>query len=554
MSCSSRPKSVERCVTKRSSSVKLPSSSSTSRRSRADSFPLACWASRRAAPPPCSASARRASKRRSFSRMDIDALKLVTADSRGQLLLLCLRYPNHQIGVGFGIHRDHFGGRLRAGRLLRRDVRYRQNDPAVDRIDLQDPEVEVHPLVDDVGGARHRLAVIQLADRDEALDVVADVDYDALVHEPHHRAAQFSAHRIGLTDPEPRVLDRLLEAKANALVVGVDVEDHHVDGVTLLDDFRRMLHALGPRHVRDVDQSIDPRLDFDERAEAGQVAHLAGDPRAHGVALRQHHPGILLGLLHPERDLLLVGIDLEHDRLDRLADGHELGRMPDVARPTHLADVHQTFDPRLQLDERAVIRDRHDLAMDTRADRILRRDVLPRIALELLEPEADALALPIDVENLDLEFLADVHQLRGMRDPPPRHVGDVQQSIDATEIDERTEVGDVLDDAFAHLILLQLLHQLLALARALGLEDHAARDDDVPPALVELDDLELVSLPQQLVDVRHAAQRDLGPRQERVHAHEVHHHTALDLLDQRPLDRLVGLVRDADTLPHAHED
>jgi hypothetical protein len=29
-----------------------------------------------------------------------------------------------------------------------------------------------------------------------------------------------------------------------------------------------------------------------------------------------------------------------------------------VAGPAHLADVHQTFDARLQLDERAVVRDR----------------------------------------------------------------------------------------------------------------------------------------------------------------------------------------------------
>ncbi len=125
--------------------------------------------------------------------------------------------------------------------------------------------------------------------------------------------------------------------------------------------------------------------------------------------------------------------------------------------------------------------------------------------------------------------------------------------VDAAEIDERAEVGDVLDHALPHLILLELLHQLLALAGALGLEDHSARDDDVAAALVQLDDLELVLLSEQLIDVGHAAQRDLRARQERVDAHEVHDHAALDLLDQRAFDGLVGLVGDADALPHAHE-
>src|SRR3954470_3464876 len=102
-----------------------------------------------------------------------------------------------------------------------------------------------------------------------------------------------------------------------------------------------------------------------------------------------------------------------------------------------------------------------------------------------------------------------------------RHVGDVEQAIDAAKIDECAEVGDVLDDAFAHLILLQLLHQLLALARSLLLEDDATRDDDVATALIELDDLEVESLTEQLVDVGNATQRDLRSREERIDAHQV---------------------------------
>jgi len=42
-----------------------------------------------------------------------------------------------------------------------------------------------------------------------------------------------------------------------------------------------------------------------------------------------------------------------------------------------------------------------------------------------------------------------------MRDASPRHVGDVEESVDAAEIDERAEVGDVLDDALSDLVLLE---------------------------------------------------------------------------------------------------
>src|ERR1044071_1369333 len=108
-----------------------------------------------------------------------------------------------------------------------------------------------------------------------------------------------------------------------------------------------------------------------------------------------------------------------------------------------------------------------------------------------------------------------------MRDAAPRHVRDVEQAVDAAEIDECTEVGDVLDDALPHLVLLELLHELLALAGPLVLEDDTTRDDDIAATLVQLDDLELELLAEQLVDVRDAAERDLRTREERVDAHEV---------------------------------
>src|SRR5712671_4484408 len=140
-----------------------------------------------------------------------------------------------------------------------------------------------------------------------------------------------------------------------------------------------------------------------------------------------------------------------------------------------------------------------------------------------------------------------------MRHAAVAHVGDVEEAVDATQIDEGTEVGDVLDDAFAHLIDRQLFHEDVALRLALRLEQHAARHDDVAAALVELDDLELEALTQQLVDVWNAPQRDLASGQERVHAHQVDDHAAFDLLDQRTADAFVFLVRFADPLPDAHE-
>src|SRR5437870_3406326 len=421
-----------------------------------------------------------------------------------------------------------------------------QRDPLVLRVHVQDQHLDLVARILDVGDA-------ELRHRDKALDVAPQIHHHALVHEAQHPAPQVGAHGIRLADAKPRIFLRLLQAQRDPLVLRVHVQDQHLDLVALLHDFGGMLHPLGPRHVGDVNQAVDAGLDLHERAERGQVAHLPLDPHADGILLRQRHPGVFLGLFHAERDLLFRLVDLQYHGFNRLADRHDLRWVAHVARPAHLGDVDQALDPRLELDERAVVRDRDDLALHARAHRVLRGHVLPGVRLQLLQAEADALAFPVDVEDLDLDLLPDVHHLGRVRHAAIALVRDVEQSVHAAQIDEGAEVGDVLDDALSHLAYLQLLHQDVALGLTLGFEQHATAHHDVAASLVQLDDLELEALAQELVDVGHAPQGDLAAREERVHTHQVHHHSAFDLLDQRARHRLVFLVGLADPLPDPHE-
>src|SRR5207249_10607865 len=246
-------------------------------------------------------------------------------------------------------------------------------------------------------------------------------------------------------------------------------------------------------------------------------------------------------------------VDFQYDGFNRFADRHDLRGVAHVARPAHLGDMDQALDPRLELDERAVVGDRDDLSLHASPDRILGRHVLPRIGLQLLQAEADALALPVDVEDFDFDLLADMHHLGRVRHPAVAHVGDVEQAVHPAQVDEGAEIGDVFYDALPRLADLQLLHQDVALGLALGFEQDAAAHHDVAAALVELDDLELEALAQELVDVGHAPQGDLAAGKERVHPHQIHHHTAFDLLDERTRDRLVLLMGFADPLPDPHE-
>ena len=138
-------------------------------------------------------------------------------------------------------------------------------------------------------------------------------------------------------------------------------------------------------------------------------------------------------------------------------------RMVDALGPAHLGDVHQALDPLLELHEGAVGHDVHDLAGDPGADRVFLLDVFPRAGRLLLEPERDLFAVLVDVQHHHLDLIVDLEHIAGMVDAAPAHVGDVQQAVDAAQVDERAEIGDVLDGPLANLADVDFLEQLLFL-------------------------------------------------------------------------------------------
>ena len=156
--------------------------------------------------------------------------------------------------------------------------------------------------------------------------------------------------------------------------------------------------------------------------------------------------------------------------------------------PGHLADVDQAFDALFQFDECAVVGDADDASADVRADRIAMLGVQPGVGGELLEAERNALLVFVELQHLDLNLVADVDQVAGMGETSPGHVGDVQQAVEAAQIDECAVLGEVLDHAGQHGAFFQMLERLGFLFVLLFFQNLLARDHDVAALLVQLDD------------------------------------------------------------------
>src|SRR5207248_9995657 len=83
-------------------------------------------------------------------------------------------------------------------------------------------------------------------------------------------------------------------------------------------------------------------------------------------------------------------------------------------------------------------------------------------------------------------LIAYVDQVAGMREPPPGNIGNVQQTINAAEVDERAVFSKIFDYAGEHRALFQMLQRLGFLLVLFLLQNLLTRDDDVTALLVYL--------------------------------------------------------------------
>src|SRR5690606_29220563 len=117
--------------------------------------------------------------------------------------------------------------------------------------------------------------------------------------------------------------------------------------------------------------------------------------------------------------------------------------------PGEIGEMDETVDAARQADEDAEVGNRLDLARYPIDLLVVLGELRPRIGLALLQPERDATAVLVDVEDHDLHLVADLHNLVRIDVlVRPIHFGDVHEALDALlDLDEAAVVGDVRDTA-----------------------------------------------------------------------------------------------------------
>ena len=101
----------------------------------------------------------------------------------------------------------------------------------------------------------------------KALTALVERDHGTLVHHLGNLTSVDAARSVESLVGIPRIVLKLLVAKAQTTVLLVDFEHDNVDVGTLLSELRGMLHLLRPREVADVDKTVNTLFELNEGGE-----------------------------------------------------------------------------------------------------------------------------------------------------------------------------------------------------------------------------------------------------------------------------------------------
>ena len=222
------------------------------------------------------------------------------------------------------------------------------------------------------------------------------------------------------------------------------MNDLGLDFLAFLVQFGGGLHLLVAQFGH-VDEAFDAFFHFNEQAEIGDVRDDALHEAAHGVGGGNVGPRIFGQLLDAEGELFAFLIHGQHLGLHGVADLEELVGMTDLLGPADVGHMDEAVDAVFDADEHAEFGDVLDDAFKDGAFGVLFAHEFPRIRLDLLHAEGDALLLGIDAEDDDFNFVALTDHLGRMAElAGPGHFGDVHEAFDAGfQLDERAVINKV---------------------------------------------------------------------------------------------------------------
>src|ERR1700735_5314976 len=130
----------------------------------------------------------------------------------------------------------------------------------------------------------------------ERFDALGEFDKRTKICRAYHLALDDVVHFVRREEIRPDIV-HLLQAQRQAAIFPVHFQNFRLNGIALLELFTRMLDALSPADVADVNQAFEPFIHFDECPEVSEATHAPADYGADRETLGRSLPWVRQSLL-----------------------------------------------------------------------------------------------------------------------------------------------------------------------------------------------------------------------------------------------------------------
>ena len=196
-----------------------------------------------------------------------------------------------------------------------------------------------------------------------------------------------------------------------------------------------------------MNQTVDTTWQTDEDTEVSDGLDGTLNNIALVAASCEFFPWVLLALLNAQGDTTTLFVDVQNHNFNFVTLSNNFAWVDVLVGPVHFGNVYQTFNTLFQLNKAAVVGQVGNVARNLGAFGEALLDVDPWIFTQLLQAQRNAVALTVELQNLNKDLVANIDDFTWMLDTLPSHVSDVQQAVNAAQINKCAVVGQVLDNA-----------------------------------------------------------------------------------------------------------
>ena len=214
--------------------------------------------------------------------------------------------------------------------------------------------------------------------------------------------------------------------------------------------------------------------------------------------------------------------------------------------------MDQTVNARDDLSECTERHELQDANGSNVVDLVVGGEYVPRIVLRTLVAQGNLLVVAVQTDNVNVNGVADIDNLRRVLDAAPGQLGDVDHTVNTADINECAVGSQGLYGAGVLLAYLDLVPDLLSSSAALFLSNGTDGADNALSLTVDLGDAETGNRADQLAQRLTLRDTGLACRDEYAYAECACNNAALVLFADLALDNGLVFLGSLDGLPALH--